>query len=183
MEDAKLFVIVDVQNDFIDGVLGTPEAKAIVPKIIEKIKNWDGCIIATADNHNKAYYQNTIEGKNIPFHCSFDDTSCSIQSDVLEALKEHPNFLKVISKSTFGTMNLSDYINNYMWRYQLNITEIHFVGLCTDICVLSNAIIMRAADPTLPIIVDASCCAGTTPENHQKALDVMKLNCIEIIGD
>lgn len=183
MEDAKLLVVVDIQNDFIDGVLGTPEAQSIIPSVIEKIKNWDGCIIATADNHNKEYYDRTIEGKSIPFHCSFEDTSSAIQTDVYNTLIEHPNFLKIISKSTFGTTDLNDYICNYMWRYQLNIVEVQFIGLCTDICVLSNAIIMRANNPTLPISVDASCCAGTTPKNHQKALDIMKLNCIEIINN
>lgn len=169
----KVLVVVDMQNDFIDGSLGTKEALAIVPNVIEKIKNFEGVVIATRDTHPKNYLQ-TQEGKNLPVeHCIQGTQGWQIQKDIQALLKEEP-----INKTTFGSVALGEKL------VELNKSEkiesITLIGLCTDICVISNAFIAKAFLPETPIIVDASCCAGVTPESHQRALDAMKICQITI---
>ena len=155
----KVLVVVDLQNDFIDGALGTKEAVAIVPKVEEKIKNFDGVVLFTRDTH-ETYYLDTQEGKKLPVpHCIRDTEGWQIRSELDALRKTEP-----IDKETFGSTDLAGEL------VEMNIDDeiesITFVGLCTDICVISNALLTKASLPEVPIIVDAKCCAGVTPESH-----------------
>ena len=162
----KVLVVVDMQNDFIDGALGTKEAVAIVPKVIEKIKNFEGeKIIFTRDTH-ASNYLNTQEGKNLPVeHCIYGTPGWELHPEI-NVLKTE----EVFDKPSFGSMELGEYLKSFN-----AVDSITFVGLCTDICVISNVMIAKAALPEVPIIVDASCCAGVTPESHKNALNAMKM--------
>ena len=186
MKKTKLLIVVDMQNDFIDGTLGTPEAQAIVSKVINKIQNWDGNIIYTKDTHHRAYLT-TAEGKKLPVeHCIEYTVGWTIALEVLKALINKENTTG-IKKPTFGCKDLFIRLENQTEGHALidpiKITEIQLIGLCTDICVVSNALLAKAFFPKVPIIVDASCCAGTTPENHKAALQVMKCCQIDIINE
>lgn len=171
----KCLVIVDMQNDFIDGVLGTSEAQAIVPKVVEKIKNFsDGYIVATLDTHG-ADYLSTMEGKNLPVpHCIEGTEGWYINKDIVDAAAtlNEGVVLGSLRKSTFGSTELASYLSHMCFTH--NIEAIEFIGVCTDICVISNAMLAKAFLPEVPIIVDASCCAGVTPESHKNALAAMK---------
>lgn len=170
----KLLIVVDMQNDFINGVLGTAEAQAIVPNVIAKINGWDGDIIATLDTHSRDYFK-TREGKYLPVeHCIEGAEGHNIDHDVFEVLLSSRNF-SALSKRTFGSTALPEIIRHTGVKY------VELVGVCTDICVISNALLLKAAYPELDIAVDASCCAGTTPHNHQAALDVMRSCQIDIL--
>lgn len=173
----KILVIVDVQNDFVDGSLGTQEAVNIIPNLIDKIKNWDGDIIVTKDTHGDNYLE-TAEGKKLPVeHCIDGTEGHNINKDVFaELLYTGINF-STLAKRTFGSTALPEIIRG------IDIESIELVGLCTDICVISNALILKANYPEIPIIVDASCCAGVTPEKHKAALEVMKSCQINVIGE
>ena len=163
----KILVVVDMQNDFIDGALGTSEAQAIVPLVKEKIEKFDGKVIFTRDTHFDNYMQ-TQEGKNLPVpHCIKDTEGWEIRAE-LEALRERP----AIDKPTFGSVALGELLAEE--NREEPIESITFVGLCTDICVISNAMIAKAFLPEVPLIVDAACCAGVTPESHHNALEAMK---------
>jgi nicotinamidase-related amidase len=177
----KLLVVVDFQNDFIDGALGTPEAVAIVPNVSNKIKNWDGDIVFTADTHGQNYLK-TNEGKHLPVaHCVKDTNGWELNSTVAEIVKENISstyFEKsTFLKSTFGSLDLMEYLKDNNFDY------IEFIGLCTDICVVSNAIMAKAYLPESKIVVNASCCAGVTPDTHKAALTTMKMCQIEIVGE
>lgn len=196
----KLLIVIDMQNDFITGSLGTKEAQAIVPKVVDKIWNWKGEVQATFDQHDKNYLS-TLEGKKLPIeHCIERTHGIYIQDDVLEAL-EH-KFALCRGKDCFGdytlfqdllerdikaanrqAITLSGKGGGLTELYKRKISEIHLIGLCTDVCVISNAILAKAYFPEIPIIVDASCCAGTTPENHKSALQVMKSCHIDVINE
>lgn len=183
----KILIVVDMQNDFIDGALGSPEAQAIVPKVCEKIKNWDSeKVIYTLDSHEPEFYKNTEEGQKIPKHCIYGKKGWYLANDIQDALtlyefKVSSAQTYAIDKDTFGSISeLPSLMEKLMPE---NPFEIHICGLCTDICVISNALILRAAFPYARIIVDARCCAGTTPEQHQAALNVMKACCIEVINE
>lgn len=196
MRKKKLLIVIDMQNDFISGSLGTKEAQAIVPKVVNKIENWKGEVQATFDQHDKDYF-NTLEGKKLPIkHCMEGTHGCYIHEDVVEALKKHNTWCR--GKDTFGDYTLFEKIIErdereimYTCRkdcslreeYKSQISEIHLIGLCTDICVISNAILAKAYFPDIPIIVDASCCAGSTPENHKAALQIMKCCQIDVINE
>ena len=175
----KLLIVVDMQNDFITGSLGTPEAKAIVPNVVNKIENWSGDIIVTKDYHTKNYLE-TLEGKKLPVkHCIVGTQGVELEDFVTAALSEKARTLNsvrnVYLKPTFGAVAL---------LYEQTIyDEIQIVGLCTDICVLANAVMARTHWPNTPVIVDAFCCAGSTPENHQIALKAMKQLQIDIINE
>lgn len=175
-------VVVDMQNDFIDGVLGSPEAKAIVPLVCDYIKNFEGdYIFATQDQHYEEDYHKSIEGKNIPTHCIPATEGFEIESSIEKALVEKLQQGTVViwwTKETFGSFDLAEYLIESVKRDEIN--KIIIVGLCTDICVISNALILRAACPNTRIIVHDNLCAGTSPENHQAALEVMNVNCIDI---
>ena len=170
----KLLVLVDFQND--DGALGTPEAMAIVPNVIKKVKEWDGDIWFTADTHNSNYI-NTNEGKHLPVpHCIFDTNGWELQKDVAKALKERmsPTEFQMATflKKTFACKSLCAEIKECHYDY------VEFIGLCTDICVVSNALMLKAF---VQIAVDPSCCAGVTPETHEAALTTMKMCQIDIL--
>ncbi len=173
----KLLVVVDIQNDFVDGALGTKEAVAIIPNAVKKIREWDGDIIYTRDTHGSNYLE-TSEGKHLPVeHCVKGTIGHHINNDVFETIEnliEHHS-VHVLDKYTFGSTALPEMIRHSNYDY------IELIGLCTDICVVSNALILKANFPETDIAVDASCCAGVTPETHRAALTTMKMCQIEII--
>lgn len=159
---------------FIDGALGTKEAVAIVPKVEEKIKNFKGTVLFTRDTH-ETWYLDTQEGKKLPVpHCIRDTEGWQIRSELDNLRKTKP-----IDKETFGSTDLADEL--VAMNIDDEINSITFVGLCTDICVISNALLVKAVLPEVPIIVDAACCAGVTPESHENALNAMKMCQIEIV--
>ena len=170
----KILVVVDMQNDFIDGALGTKEAVAIVPNVVEKIKKFDGDkIIFTRDTHEENYME-TQEGKNLPVpHCIHGTKGWELNPDI-EALRKEEAF----DKPSFGSLELGDYL-----KKQESVESVEFIGLCTDICVISNVMITKAALPEVPVIIDASCCAGVTPESHKNALNAMKMCQVQIINE
>lgn len=171
-----ILIVVDMQNDFIDGALGTAEAQAIVPKVAEKIRNFSGRVIFTRDTHEENY-MDTQEGKNLPVpHCIRGTEGWQISSELMKFCKDEP-----IDKETFGSVELGSVLKAV---HQKNpIQTITFIGLCTDICVISNAMLTKAFLPEVKLIVDASCCAGVTPESHKNALEAMKVCQIEIVND
>ncbi len=175
----KVLVVVDMQNDFIDGALGTTEAQAIVDKAAEKIKNFDGLIFATLDTHN-ADYINTLEGKKLPVpHCIKGTKGWELNPKIEAALKTHNYTL--LEKPTFGSLGLVDEIYNAVYLKDDKISEITLIGLCTDICVVSNALLLKANYLDVEIFVDSSCCAGVTPQTHNAALETMKCCQINVI--
>ena len=170
----KTLIVVDVQNDFIDGALGTKEAVAIVPNVKKKIEEYKARgdrVIFTRDTHY-ANYLNTNEGKHLPVkHCINDTHGWHISSEL------DLDGCYLFDKETFGYLAWDVYDNEFYGD------GIEIVGLCTDICVVSNALILKAEFPEIEITVDVSCCAGTTPEAHQAALTVMKSCQINVIGE
>ncbi|MBR4026887.1 MAG: cysteine hydrolase [Lachnospiraceae bacterium] len=169
-----ILVVVDMQNDFIDGALGTKEAQAIVPNVLEKIRSFNGTILFTRDTHYENY-MDTQEGKNLPVpHCIKDTEGWQIKAE-LDVFRT----TEVIDKVTFGSSDLPRKLLEM--NQQKPIKSITFIGLCTDICVISNVMLVKAFLPEVPIIVDASCCAGVTPQSHQNALEAMKMCQICII--
>lgn len=169
----KVLIVIDMQNDFITGSLGTPEAQAIVPKVKARIDEYvanRNKVIFTRDTHFGGYLQ-TNEGRHLPIpHCILRSRGWQIPEDI-----DIPEF-DHIDKFTFG---YCDWINYGIYFDD----DIEIVGVCTDICVISNALILKTKFPAAKITVDASCCAGTSVENHKKAIDVMK-NCqIDIVGE
>ena len=149
----KILIVVDMQNDFIDGALGTKEAVAIVPKVEEKIRNFDGEVFFTRDTH-ETYYLETQEGKNLPVkHCIRDTEGWQIRKELDILRKTEP-----IDKETFGSTDLAGELVTL--NEDQGIESITLVGLCTDICVISNALLIKASLPEVPICVDATCCAG-----------------------
>ena len=166
----KILIVVDMQNDFIDGALGTPEAVAIVPYVKELIGNFDGKVLFTRDTHFDNYMQ-TEEGKNLPVpHCIKGTHGWQIRKELDDLRKTEP-----IDKLTFGSSELASILSS-----EGDIESITFVGICTDICVISNAMLIKAALPEKDIRVDAACCAGVTPESHRRALEAMRMCQIEI---
>ena len=170
----KILIVVDMQNDFIDGALGTKEAVAIVPKVEEKIRNFDGEVFFTRDTH-ETYYLETQKGKNLPVkHCIRDTEGWQIRKELDALRKTEP-----IDKETFGSTDLVGELVTL--NEDQGIGSITLVGLCTDICVISNALLIKASLPEVPICVDATCCAGVTPESHENALKAMEACQIRII--
>lgn len=166
----KLLIVIDMQNDFIDGSLGTREAQAIVPGVAERIRAFDGDVIYTRDTHFGDYLE-TQEGKRLPVpHCIKGTTGHLLQKDVSAACEEKG--AARIDKRTFGAKELPEYLAGH---YPGGVDSIELIGLCTDICVISNALLLKAFFPETPILVDASCCAGVTPESHRNALEAMKM--------
>lgn len=174
----KILVVIDMQNDFIDGALGTAEAVRIVPKVIEKIKAWDGPVYATQDTHF-AGYLDTQEGRNLPVeHCIQGTHGWNLEAGVRAALAGGTLF---VTKTTFGSKDLAEILAERNKTEEID--EIQLIGLCTDICVISNALVLKAFMPDVPLAVDASCCAGVTPESHQNALNAMKVCQIKIYNE
>ena len=164
-----------MQKDFVDGALGTPEAVAIVDNVVEKIKSHDGDIIVTYDTHFDNYMQ-TQEGQNLPVpHCIKDTDGWQLDGKVQSALENRK--YKTIEKLTFGSTELPEYIKQ---NYNVNDIEIELIGLCTDICVVSNALLLKANLLETKISVDAKCCAGVTVDSHNAALTTMKMCQIDV---
>lgn len=169
----KILVVVDMQNDFIDGALGTAEAQAIVENVKNKILKFEGMVLYTRDTHSENY-NNTQEGRNLPVpHCIKGTTGWQIHPEIAELVRVQP-----IDKPTFGSMKLAQMISEM--NDNEPIEEITLIGLCTDICVISNAMILKAQLPEVPIVVDASCCAGVSVQSHEQALASMKACQIRI---
>ena len=169
----KILVVVDMQNDFIDGALGTPEAVKIVPYVKELIRNFDGKVLFTRDTHF-AEYMDTQEGKHLPVkHCIKGTAGWEIRPELDALRKTAP-----IDKLTFGSSELPEILAK-----EENIESITFIGLCTDICVISNVMITKAFFPEIPLMVDAKACAGVTPESHKNALAAMKMCQITIVNE
>ena len=169
----KLLVVVDMQNDFIDGALGTKEAVAIVPKVKEKIETFEGTVLFTRDTHFENYME-TQEGKNLPVpHCIENTDGWQIRSE-LDALRT----TDAIDKVTFGSSELPEKLAAL--NAENPIESITFVGLCTDICVISNVMVTKAFFPEIPVIVDAACCAGVSPATHKNALEAMKVCQVKV---
>ena len=170
----NILLVIDMQNDFIDGALGTPEAVAIVPKVREKIKNFDGTVLFTRDTHGENYME-TQEGKNLPVpHCIRGTDGWQIRPELEELRVTEP-----IDKGTFGSDELGKILRDLNDEDPIGIITV--IGLCTDICVISNALLAKAFLPEVPIEVDASCCAGVTPESHENALKAMASCQIRIV--
>ncbi len=183
---SRALIVVDMQNDFIDETLGSNEAEKIVENVCTKIKsytNFNDKIFVTMDTHDKNYLK-TEEGLNLPVeHCIVNTNGWELNSQVSDALKEAKNLsanptdrTKFIMKPTFGSLELGNILSDS------EIDTIELVGLCTDICVLSNAVIAKAALPNAHIVVDAACCAGVSPESHDTALSAMSSLQIEVLN-
>lgn len=177
---AKLLIVVDMQKDFIDGALGTKEATAIVPNVVEKIKKYQengDTIIFTKDTHREDY-MDTQEGKKLPVpHCIKGTDGFELCEEIKEMIEGTQ--YRVYEKETFGSSELAKDLAAGKYR---DMEEITLVGLCTDICVISNAMICKTFLPEMPIQVDADCCAGVTPESHENALKAMDVCQIEIVS-
>ena len=197
----KALIVVDMQKDFVDGSLGTPAAQSIVPAVAEKIRAFRGdALLVTLDTHGADYLQ-TLEGKKLPVpHCIKGTPGHALHSEIQAALSGKPHTL--VEKNTFGSFDVARLLAE-RFRILLNGTtfgrtfdvarllaerfpgetpEIELVGLCTDICVLSNALLLRAAFPNAPITVDARCCAGVTEDAHRAALAAMQSCQIDILA-
>ena len=168
-----ILIVVDMQNDFIDGALGTAEAVAIVPKVVEKVRGFKGTVIFTRDTHGENYMQ-TQEGRNLPVpHCIKGSQGWEV-CPALEPLRTG----LTIDKPTFGSAELGKVLLELDTKEPVG--SIALVGLCTDICVISNAMIAKAFLPEVPVTVDAACCAGVTPESHRNSLSAMKMCQVRI---
>lgn len=184
----KILVVVDVQNDFVYGSLGSDEAVAAVPNIVKKVDEYRSngdLIIFTQDTHYNNYLD-TQEGKKLPVeHCIRGTNGWELIPEInLPDIKNNIN-IRTVLKETFGYNSWGFYINDLMAELDLMYTpiEIELIGLDTDVCVVSNALILKSSYPSVEITVDASCCAGSTPERHKAALEVMKSCQINVIGE
>lgn len=170
----KLLAVIDMQNDFVTGSLKNDEAVKIIPAVITKLSGVDEnetVVVFTKDTHTPDYL-NTQEGKNLPFvHC----VKGSDGWDIIPELKTYAENKKIFEKPSFGSEELADYAKDAQF------SEIELIGVCTDICVISNAMLLKAALPEAEITVDAACCAGVTVESHNNALNAMKMCQIKII--
>jgi len=176
----KYLIVIDMQNDFIDGALGTKEAEAIVPlvekRILDHLSNKKGPVIFTMDTHSPDYLE-TAEGSKLPVpHCIAGTEGWELHP-ALDKIAERERCM-IIEKPTFGSVALGGYLAAQ--NREAPISEIELIGLCTDICVVSNAMIIKSHLPEVPISVIAECCAGVTPESHENALSVMQTCHIDI---
>lgn len=165
----KVLIVVDMQVDFTTGSLGAPHEAAIIPKVVEKVKNFDGTVIFTRDTHGRDYLS-TQEGRKLPVvHCVKGTPGWEICPEL------QPFAKTVVDKPSFGSLELAKRLAEMG-----SVESVELCGLCTDICVISNAMILKAAFPEIPVSVDAACCAGVTVQSHQTALDAMKAVQIEV---
>lgn len=166
----KYLIVVDVQNDFVDGSLGTKEAQAMLPALLKKVEAFDGTVVMTKDTHPENYLE-TQEGKLLPVkHCIKGTEGWEFPKSLQDLCDKRR--AKVYEKPTFGSIRMAE---DFRKLYENDeIDSIELVGLCTDICVISNALMLKAAAPEVPVYVDARCCAGVTPKKHEEALDVME---------
>lgn len=177
----KYLVVVDMQNDFVSGALGSPDAQAIVPGVVQLIERYkaepDSLVTGTLDTHTDDYL-NTLEGKLLPVpHCIRDTEGWKLHPDVATVMDPELMF----EKPTFGSLDMACKLAFATSLLPGGLEEIALCGLCTDICVVSNALLLRATFPDVPIKVYANCCAGTTPEKHESALQTMESCQIEVI--
>ncbi len=172
----EVLIVVDMQKDFVDGALGSAEAVAIVDNVVEKINNFEGDIIATYDTHEDNYME-TREGKYLPLpHCILGTDGWELNDKVQKALDAKG--FRAVKKPTFGSVDLVNIIK----EYDVNDIRITLIGLCTDICVVSNALLLKANFTETDIAVDAKCCAGVTVEKHLAALETMRSCQIDVIS-
>ena len=171
-----LLIVVDMQNDFVDGALGTAQAQAIVEPVAEKIKNHRGPVVFTRDTH-RANYLETQEGQKLPVvHCVKGTTGWKLTPRINLLVDGR----EIFDKNTFGSVELTHYVSSLFQAGEIEAVEL--IGLCTDICVISNARLLKAAEPEMIVSVDGRCCAGVTPQSHKNALEAMKMCQIEITG-
>jgi nicotinamidase-related amidase len=181
----KVLIVIDMQNDFIGGPLGTPEATVLVDKVAERIETSEGeLILFTRDTHQEDYLT-TPEGKKLPVvHCLEDSSGWQIHEKVFDAWRNNKSTIKLddvfentFNKAVFGSVDLVSYLDTH----KDEIDEIELVGVCTDICVVSNALMIKNTMPDIPLSVNAALCAGVTPESHEQALSTMKMCQVDII--
>ncbi len=172
----RILIVVDMQKDFVNGALGTKEAVAIVPAVVDKIRQYEKeNIFVTRDTHQKDYLT-TQEGRKLPVeHCIEGTPGWELDPTVAEAVQG----AAIVNKPTFGSTELMNIIREISEKDEISI---ELIGLCTDICVVSNALLLKAAVPEVEISVDASCCAGVTPEKHEAALETMRSCQIQVTG-
>lgn len=177
----NILIAVDLQNDFITGTLGTKEAQNIVYPCTNYIRNFDGIVLYTLDTHDKNYLSSQ-EGKHLPVeHCIENTQGWKVAPEILAALLDKK--ARAFQKHSFGSFELGTYLTSYQAELitsEDNIESITLIGLCTDICVISNALLIKAVLPEVPIKVISSCCAGVTPESHERALKQMTVCQIEV---
>ena len=178
----NILLVIDMQKDFVDQALGTPEAQAIVPNVVAKINEYKArgdVIIATKDTHEETYLE-TQEGVNLPFiHCVQNTEGWQLDDAVQAAMPENAT---IVNKPTFGSTDLVALMREYVQQYGQPNVNVEIIGLCTDICVVSNALIEKAFYPEMPITLDAKCCAGVTPATHDAALATMRMCQINVIN-
>ena len=174
----NILVVIDMQNDFVDGALGTKEAEEITENVIKRVEKAEKAgekLIFTRDTH-KEDYLSTQEGKNLPIvHCVKDTKGW----EIIDSLKKYTNGRLIIDKPTFGSDELAAILKEENGRNE--IEKITLIGLCTDICVISNALLIKAFLPEVKIVVESDCCAGVSPETHDNALKAMKVCQIEVV--
>ncbi|MCR5595541.1 MAG: cysteine hydrolase [Lachnospiraceae bacterium] len=171
----KILVVVDMQNDFVTGSLGSSEAQAIVPDVVKKIENFDGTVVFTRDTHGENYME-TQEGRNLPVvHCIEGTEGWQI----IHELKHLSEGKRIFDKYTFGSVELAEYIRQKAEAANGDLS-VELIGVCTDICVVSNALLIKAFSKEIPVSVDPKCCAGVTVDAHEAALATMKSCQIQI---
>ena len=165
----KILVVVDMQNDFVTGALGSAEAQQIVPAVVEKVRSFDGTVVFTRDTHHENYME-TQEGRNLPVPHCFEGTN---GWEIIPELAELAKGKKIFDKPTFGSVELASFIREEADKRNGEL-EVELIGVCTDICVVSNALMIKAYNVEVPVSVDSRCCAGVTPAAHDAALSTMK---------
>ena len=177
---ANILVVVDMQKDFVDGALGTKEAVAILPAVADKIREYKaagGVILVTRDTHGENY-MDTAEGRSLPVvHCVKGSEGWQLHPAVAAEL---PEDAILVDKPTFGSTELVDIVGRYVAEYGQEQVQVELIGICTDICVVSNALLLKANFYEMPISLDAACCAGVTPESHDAALTTMTMCQIRV---
>ncbi len=172
----NILIVVDMQNDFVDGALGTPEAVAMTPRAAAFIRSFDGRIFATFDTHFDDY-PDTAEGRKLPVpHCIRGTKGWELAPAIAEALAGKA--WTPVEKHTFGSVDLPALVEQAAGDEPFRLT---LLGLCTDICVVSNALLLKAHFPEVPMAVAADCCAGVTPASHEAALTTMRCCQIDLV--
>lgn len=190
-KNIKVLIVVDMQKDFIDGSLGSISAQKIVKNVYNKIEyynNFNSKTFITLDSHKESEYNLSLEGEILPLHCRYKYKGWEIASELKDIIKwELPYYKKnnyiEVCKSTLGCLYWENVFNNFLFKEGYNINEIELCGLHTDMSVISNALILRTLYPNIKITIDATCCAGSTPEKHKAALSVMKSCLIDVIRE
>lgn len=186
----EFLIIVDAQNDFITGKLAVPGAEEAIKNICHELEQTSAFPIVTQDMHDPMEYALSVEGNHLPEHCNRNSAGCQLHNGLFNALKCKVGCeYYAIRKSTFAYMDWPTIFSEILQFFpdpdlgasSAAITSVTLMGFCTDICVLSNAIVLRNLFPNIPIRVKADCCAGSTPELHEAALKIMAANLIEIV--